>query len=100
MCGRCNSSYYGEADRHLKVRSREHIGIMSLTFEKVTPSKKGVIRDYLLIWNIPSFDESTILAYKHHKCILEIKESLLIKHDKPVLNKNISSAKLFLFGNN
>ena len=26
-CGRYNSTYYGEADRHLKVRSREHIGI-------------------------------------------------------------------------
>ena len=41
-----------------------------------------------------------ILAYGHHKYILEIKESLLIKRDKLVLNKNISSAKLFLFDNN
>ena len=24
-CGRCNSSYYGETERHLKVRSEEHI---------------------------------------------------------------------------
>ena len=27
MCGRCNSSYCGETDRHLKVRSGEHIGM-------------------------------------------------------------------------
>ena len=26
-CGRCSSSHYGETDRHLKVRSGEHIGI-------------------------------------------------------------------------
>ena len=38
QCGRCNASYYGETDRHLKVRSGEHIGISSLTFKKVKPS--------------------------------------------------------------
>ena len=27
MCGRCNSTYYGETDRHIKVRSGEHTGI-------------------------------------------------------------------------
>ena len=30
---------------------------------------------------------------------VEIKESLLTKRDKPVLNKNISCARLFLFDN-
>ena len=38
-CGRCNSTYYGEMDRHLKVRSREHIGILPLIFKKTKPSK-------------------------------------------------------------
>ena len=88
-------------DRHLKVRSREHIGISPLTFRKVKPSKKSAICDHLLNCNnIPSFDDFTILAFGHHKYILEIKESLLIKCDRPVLNKNISSAELFLFENN
>ena len=97
MCGRCNSSYYGEVDRHVKIRSREYIGISPLTFGRVKPSKESAIRDHLLIYNnISSFDKFTILAYGHHKYILEIKESLLIKCDRPVLNKNISSAKLFL----
>ena len=100
-CGRCNSSYYGETDRHLKLRSGEHIAISPLTFRKVKPSKESAIRDHLLNCNnMPSFDESTIWAYGYHKCILEIKESLLIQCDKLVLNKNISSAKLFLFDNN
>ena len=95
------SSYYRETDRHLKVRSGEHIGISPLTFRKVKPSKESVIRDHLLNCNnIQSFDEFTILAYRYQKYILEIKNSLLIKRNRPVLNKNISSAKLFLFDNN
>ena len=98
--GRCNSSYYSETDRRLKVRSGEHIGISPLTFRKFKPSKESAICDHLLIFNnIPSFDKFNILAYDHEKYILEMKESLLIKRNRPVLNKNISSAKLFIFGN-
>ena len=60
----CNSSYYGEAYRHLKVRFREHIGIWPLKFGKVKPSKESAIRDHLLISNkIPYFDEFIIFAY-------------------------------------
>ena len=99
-CGRCNSTYYGETDRHLKVRSGEHIGISPLTFKKTKPSKESAIRDHLLNCNnIPSFEEFTILANGNNKLVLEIKESLLVKRDRPFLNKNISSAKLFLFDN-
>ena len=89
-------------DRHLKVRSGEQIGILSpLTFRKVKPSKECAFCDNLLNCNnIPSFDEFTILTYRHHRYILEIKESLLVKRDRPILNNNISFAKLFLFDNN
>ena len=101
MCARCNSSYYSEMDRQLEVRSGEHIEIPPLIFRKVKPSKERAALDHLLNCNnIPSIVEFTILAYGHHKYILEIKESLLIKSDRHVLNKNISSAKLFLFDNN
>ena len=97
-CGRCNSSYYGETERHLKVRSGEHIGISPLSFKKTKPSKEGSIRDHLLqCGNNPSFDEFTILAHGNKKYLLEIKEILLIKCNQPVLNKNISSATLYLF---
>ena len=99
-CGRCNSAYYGETDRHLKVRSGKHIGISPLTFKKTKTSRESVIRDHL--WNcnnILSFEEFTILTNRNNKFVLEIKESLLIKRDRPILNKNISSAKLFLFDN-
>ena len=98
QCGRCNSSYIGETDRHLKVRSGEHIGISPLTFNKVKPSAESSVRDHLLLCDLsPSFDEITILTHGNNKFLLEIKESLLIKLIKPELNKNISSAPLYLF---
>ena len=82
------------------ARSGEHIGISPLTFKKTEPSKESAIRDHLLNCNNnPSFEEFTILANGNNKFVLEIKESLLIKRDRPILNKNISSAKLFLFDN-
>ena len=91
QCGRCNSSYIGETDRHLKVRS-------PLTFNKVKPSAESSVCDHLLLCNhSPSFDDFNILTHGNNKFLLEIKESLLIKLIKPELNKNISSAPLYLF---
>ena len=70
--------------------SGKHIGISPLTFKKLKPPVKSSIRGELLICNDdPSFDDSTILAQRTNKFLLEIKESLLIKRDKPML--------LFLF---
>ena len=89
-CGRCNSSYYDETERHLKVTSGEHIGISPLTFKKTKPSKKSSIRDHLLECDSnPSSDGFTILEQGNKKSLL--------KRDQPVLNKNISSATLHLF---
>ena len=86
-CESCKSFSYGETDRHLKVRCGEHIGISHLTWKKIRPSKESAIRDHLLIRiNVPSFDEFSILAHGNNRFVLEIKESLLIKRDKPVLN--------------
>ena len=83
MSGRCSSSYYSETDRHLRVRSGEHIGISVLTFRKVKPSKDSGIRErFLICYNIPSFDKFTSLAYGYNENILEIKESFLIKRNR------------------
>ena len=97
-CGRCNSSYYGETERHLKVESGEHIGISPLAFKKTKPSKESSIHDHLLECdNNPSFDEFTILAHGNKKYLPKIKESFSIQRDQPVLNKNTSYATLHLF---
>ena len=66
MCGRGNSSHYGETERHLKVRSGEHIGISLLTFKKTKPYKESSIRDHFLECdNNPSFDKHTIFAHRN-----------------------------------
>ena len=92
---KCNASYYGETDRHLKIRSGEHGGISPLTFKKAKPSVESSIRDHLLFCNHdPSFEGFTILAQGTNKFLLEIKESLLIKRDKQIPN----NTPLFLFG--
>ena len=84
---KCNASYYGETDRHLKIRSGEDIGISPWTFKKVKSSAESSISDQFLFCN---HDHSfTILALGTHKFLLEIKEGLLIKRDKPMLNTNI-----------
>ena len=94
----CFLSYYGETDNHLKVRSGERISILPLTFKKVKLSAESSIRDHLLFYNHDlSLDDFTILPQDTNKFLLEIIESLLIKHDKSILNKSISSVPLFLF---
>ena len=68
-----------------------------MKFTKVKPSKESVNRDHLLNFNnIPSFNEFTILAYGDQKNILEIKESLLIKRDRPVLYNKVLQNCFFL----
>ena len=97
-CGICNSSYYGETDRHLRVRAGEHIGLSPLTFKKCKPSKESVVRDHLLFSdNDPSLEEFSVLAKSSSKCSLEVKGSFLIKRDTPNLNRNTTSVELLLF---
>ena len=97
-CGRCNSSYYGETDRHLRVTAGENIGLSPLTFKKCKPSKESAGRDHLLFCdNDPYFEEFSVLAKASSKFSLEIKESLLIKRDTPNLNRNTTSLELLLF---
>ena len=76
MCGRCNSSFNSETDRHLRVTAGEHIGLSRLTFKKCKPSKESAVRDDLLFGdNDPSFEEFSVLAKASYKFSLEIKES-------------------------
>ena len=96
--GLCNESYYGESIRYLDMRSGEQIGVSPLTRKKVKPSNNSAICDHLVYCNfLPSFDNFSVLAHENKKHLLEIKESLLIKRDKPSLNRNINSAPVYLF---
>ena len=83
-------------DRHLKVRSGEHIGISPLTFKKTKPSKESAIPDYFLNCNnILSFEQFTILANGNNKFVFEITERLLIKRDRPTSNKSLVLLNFF-----
>ena len=42
---RCNSSYYGETERRLKVKPGEHMGISPLTFKKTKPSNESSLME-------------------------------------------------------
>ena len=68
-CSSCNATYYGKTYRHFFTRAAEHMGISNLTNKRVKN-----VKDRLLI-----------------------KESLLIKCDKSVLNRTVKSFPLKLF---
>ena len=52
----------------------------------------------MLICNQPvSFDDFKVLASSDSEFHLKMKESLLISHDQPILNKNEASLSLRLF---
>ena len=62
-CGICYSNYYGDTDRHLKVRSVEHTGMSPLKFTKTEPSNESAICNHLINCNdFPSFEEFTIFG--------------------------------------
>ena len=97
QCGLCSESYYGKYVRNLKVRIGEHIGTSSLTKKQVKP-KNSSLANYLLVCNhSASYDNFSIVTRENKSFLLESKESLFIMRDKPTLNRNITSAPLYLF---
>ena len=60
----------------------------NLTGERIKNTKKPAISDHLLQCDFPiTFDDFDILASESNQFMLFKKESLLIKRDKPVLNR-------------
>ena len=97
QCAECNLCYYGLAERHFKVRSFDHLGLSIYTNKPI----KGVPTAMKTHWrntkhNI-TMDSITVLAREENAFHLRIKESLLIKRDKPILNNNLYSTPLYLF---
>ena len=83
--------------RYFNVRIGDNIGISPPTRKQVKP-KNSSVADHLLLCNHSvSYDDFSILTREKKTFILESKESLLIMRDKPSLNRNITSAPLYLF---
>ena len=97
-CGSCSASYTGKIFEHLKVRVSEHQGVSFRTGKIVKDTLSTYVRDHMLEWDhIVTWDDFKVLGRESNHWLLEIKESLFIKRDKPSLNKNIYSQELFLF---
>ena len=98
QCSDCNITYYGETERHLKVRASEHISKSQLTGKRVNNNKKSSVKDHcFLSGHVCSFDDFTVLIYELHKFKRLIIEFLLATKDKPLLNKHVKSLKLEFF---
>ena len=97
-CSCCNATCYGETERNLFVRALEHLGIIPLTQKRVkNPRKSAIIGHILLEGHNATYDDFSILIPENNHFNLHLKESLLIKRDKPELNRNIYTRTLQLF---
>ena len=97
-CGRCNATYYGKTCRHLNIRVGEHSGVSYLTGKKSKAKTTTAIKDYMLLCDhVVSFEDFKILASSNSEFHLNIKENILIARDKPDLNRNKKSLRLYLF---
>ena len=97
-CSSCNATYYGKTYWHFFTRAAEHMGISNLTSKRVKNVKESAVSDHLLQCNCAiDFDHFNILASDTNSFRLLIKESLLIKRDKPVLNRTVKSFPWKLF---
>ena len=97
MCDDCHAIYYGLTDRHYKVRSYEHLG-KSIRTEKPLVGIKTAMRTHCTEHQHSiSSDSFSVIARSGDPFHLKIKESLLIKRDRPFLNNNVYSTPLYLF---
>ena len=86
----CSNTYYRKTFLHFYTRAAERMGISSLTGKRIKNIKQSAISDHLLQCNCAvNFDEFSILATDSNKFKLLLRGSLLIKRDKPVLNRTI-----------
>ena len=97
-CSCCNATYYGETERLLFVRASEHLGITPLTQKRVKNPKKSAIMDHILLEvHNATYHDFSILISENNQFKLLLKVSLLIKRDKPELNRKIYTHPLELF---
>ena len=97
-CSNCKVTYDGKTFQCFFTRASGQMGTSNLTGKRIKNAKELAISDHLLQCDSPiNFDNFKILASDSNKFNLLIKESLLIKRDKPVLNRTTKSFPLDLF---
>ena len=96
--GSCTASCYVKTYRHMKVRISEHQGVSPRTGKRVKGTFSTSVRDHMLNCNHKvAWEDFSIIGRETNHYLLETKESLFIKRDKPSLNSNKYSQELFLF---
>ena len=91
-CSNVKVTYHGKTFRHFYTR------ISNLTGKCLKNLKQSAISDHLLQCNCAiNFDDFSILATDCNKFKLLLRENLLIKRDKPILNRTIKLFPLELF---
>ena len=77
------------------MKASEHLLITPLTGKFVKTPRKSTTLDHMLLdSHRGSFDDFSLLLKESNPFKLQLKESLLISRDKPILNKNIYSVPL------
>ena len=75
----------------------EHLGITPLTQKRVQNPKKPAIMDHILLeGHNATYDDFSIFISESNQFKLHLKESLLIKRNKPELSRNIYTHPLEL----
>ena len=78
--------------------TKECQGVSPRTGKHLKRTLATPAKDHMLDCNpMVAWDDFKVLERESNHWLLEIKESLFIKRDKPLLNKNIYSQELFLF---
>ena len=96
--GSCTASYIGNTYRHFKVRVSEQQGVSPRTSKPVKGTLSTPVRDRMLVCDHKVVHEDfKFLSNESNRYLLELKESLFVKRDKPSRNKNLYSQELLLF---
>ena len=98
LCGRCNATYYSETCQYLSVSVGKHSGVSRLTGKKSKSKESTAVKDHMLFCDhIGSIDDFKALATIESDFHINVKESLLMSRDEPILNKNETSLPLYVF---
>ena len=73
------------------------LGCFPKTGKPVKGTLSTSVRDQMLVCDHEVVHEDFKFGNESNRYLLELKESLFIKRDKPSLNKNLYSQKLLLF---
>ena len=91
-CSNWNVTSYEKTFRHFYTRAAEHMGISNLRGKPLKSIRQSAISDHLLQWNCTiNFDNFNILDAESNKLKSRVRDYLLIKRDKPILNRTVKS---------